>query len=642
MSNRATSLVLSLILFLTPLLFWTLTPNFFSTPKQLLFLLFCATLLVAYFLTILKTRHLSLPQGPLTIPLVLFFISITTSLLLNPEGRPEALAGNGLILLLLPLAALLLKTAPLPSLTSLTPAFLASTALLSLHALLSLTFLSKLSFLPTFMQSQSFTPTGSYVATLIILALGAALNLTQLSTTKGRPRLLSLAHLTLTTIASVAIISLMLPGGSLALTLVPYQASWGIALDALKSLRSLLFGIGLSNYSLLYTAVKPLSLNLTPLWNLVPTSSGSEFLTLLATAGVVPTTLLTYTAFRALFRAAHTPLLLPLAASLLLFLLAPASLTHYLLLFLFFALVDHTPPRELPLKGKTPLFLGLAGTLATLILTLLSLRPFAAEYYIRQSQLALSRNDSQALYDHHRLALRLYPRLASYHASFANLNLNLASALSQQPNLSDEDRTNVAKLIQASIQSGKTATALRPNDSSAWLTLASIYQNLINVAQGADQFTLEAYAQAVSLDRANPTLRIQFGGLLLQLAQKETDPQKQAAYFSRAQTEMQTAIQLKTDYSNAYYNYAKLSEAMRNYAQAVATMQQALKYLEPNSPDHARAESELETLKTKLPSPTPTPSPSPATTEPTTLTTPSPLPSPLPGGPIELEPTPNQ
>ena len=191
------------------------------------------------------------------------------SIALSSLSTPRVARGHaskGMTLLLLPLLAL--TSAPLPpqtTLNSLTTTFMYSTAILAAYSLMSLTFLTELAWLPAFMQSKTFTPTGSYLTTLTLFGTSIAIALSQLSIASTRFKSFLLAHLTITIIASVAILSLMLPGSILASNLIPYGASWGITLDALKSLRSLLFGIGLSNFSLLYTTVKPLSLNLTPL-----------------------------------------------------------------------------------------------------------------------------------------------------------------------------------------------------------------------------------------------------------------------------------------------------------------------------------------------------------------------------------------
>lgn len=641
MNNKTTQLIIFTLFSLTPIFFWTLTPNFFTTPKQILFLLSVTTLLLTYSLSIWKNHKLTLPSSKLNLPLILFAFSVIATLIANPEGRPEALAGKGTILLLLPLYTLLLK-ALLPNSKKiwniLSLGVIISTLVLSVYSLLSLTFLSSQSFIPEFMQLRSFTPNGSYLSVLFLLIVGISISISHLNTIKVHQKPFLLAHLTLSTVTSVAIIALMLPGGTLTPNLIPLQAGWSIALDALKSLRSLLFGIGISNFSLLYTAVKPISLNLTPLWNTLPTTNSSEFLTLLATTGTITTALITFLFFKSLISSLQKPYLATLIIIVIGFFIIPASLTQYLIFFTILAMIDTHEPHLFNFNPKISLAIGIGLTAITIAGITYSLLPYLSEYYIRQAQLGLANNDGKKVYDNNLMALKFGPRISSYHLSFAQTNFNLATALAQKGNLTDQDRQQIAQLVEQSIRYNKNAITLRGNDPSAWRSLALTYQNLINVAQGADKLALTAYTQAISLDRANPTLRTEYGGLLTQLSQIATDSDQSNSYASQAISEYQTAIQLKYNYSNAYYNVAKLLESQGHYKEAITAMQQAIKYLDPNSSDYTQASNELDNLVSAHPATS-----SSTATEPSEpdkpaepLATPTPLPSPINGDPIEL------
>ena len=621
MYSRLIGLTSAILIFLTPLCFWTLTPNFFSTPKESLLYLATFIALSTYALYTLKTRSLTLPNSPLTLPLFFFFCSVLLTLLANPIGRPEALAGKGLIYLSLALFTLSSLSLPL------TPKFLSwiefsvlgSTLLLSLHSLLSLTYLYRQSFLPTFMQTQSFTPTGSYIHTATLIILGIVLAASKIKDAPSKSRPFYLMHLTFSLIALVAIFSLMLPTNPLAPTLIPYQESWGITLDALKSARTLFFGIGLANFPLLYAAVKPLSLNLSPVWNILPSSNHSELLTLTATGGIVLTLALLFLFLRALSTSPSRRLLI--LALFAIITLLPTSLTHYLLLFVLL-ITTGSEPNKIALKSYWRIIAPVSVFALALGLAYYSSLPLFSEVFMRKAQLALEKNDGKTVYDEHKKTLSLSPKISSYHLSFASVNFSLASALSQKPDITDEDRQNVAQLIQQSIQSAKNATYLRPSDSSAWLTLANTYQNLIGVADGAEQFTLEAYARAISLDRANPDLRIKYASTLTKLYNTETDATKKNSYLSRAENEYQTAIQLKSDYPNSYYNIGKFYQAIGKNDLAKTAFEKALTLLPADS-------SNIDQLRVELDNLTLSPSPLQSSSA-----TPSPLP--LDTAPIEL------
>lgn len=632
LKKTAPALIISLVGVL-PLFFWTLTPNFFSTPKEFLLSLVTLITLALFLFDTIKAKKLVFPNLKTAAPLLLFVLTLLISLILNPEGRPEALSGKTTSLLSLSIIALLL----IPRITGsafhslFNQTLIATGSLLSLHSLLSLTFLAKSAFVPAYMQTLEFTPTGNYVTTLVFILLALTAAITSLKRSGAKPLLL--ITLALNTIAAVAIIALMLPQGALSPVLLSYSASWSIALDALKSLRSLLFGIGISNYPLLYTAVKPLSLNATRFWDALPTTASSEILTLLPTLGLLGTLTLLYFVFRLVLTSRRTTLFLPTLILALALLLVPASLPLYTLLFISYSLTQNTDSRDLSLNRFALPFTTFVLALSGLALLFSPLRTTLSEFFIRRAQLALASGESQLVYDYHLRALQTNPQITNYHLSFSDINLRLASALSQKSDLTESDRETIARLVQQSIESGKRGITLRPNDSRAWLALAKTYQNLINVAEGSENFALEAYNRAIYLDRANPTLRLEYAGLLSQLAAQQSVATTSATYRSRAINEAQTAIQLKSDYANAYYNLAKLYEAAGDKAKAVAALEAILRFLDQNSSEYTQVKNELANLSS---APTTSPTPSPAPTQNPTLTTPSPLPEPLDGGPIDL------
>ena len=611
-----------------PLLFWTLTPNFLSTPKELIVIL-SATISLIYLLHRALTQNtLSLPSLKNSLPLLLLGLATIATVIANPEGRPEVLSSKGTVIIALCLitahATTFAKSHWQKNFQLIT---LLLGAILSIHSLLSLTFLSRSTFMPPYMQNLSFTPTGSYLTTLVLILASLILALSLIKTVKNKTPLLLL--LVANSISVVAIISLMIPGGALNPTFLPLTASWSIALDALKSMRSLLFGIGLSNYSLLFTSVKPLSLNSTSLWNTLPSTGSSELLTLLPTGGIILTLSFLYFFYRTLVNSLSTPYLGLAFLIFLSFLLLPVNLPIYLLLFLLYAVTSPTNSNTIPLSVSTRILTTMILVSMGFAIAYPTTKSYLSEFFMRRAQLGLEAGDSQKVYQNHLKAIRFSPKTTNYHLSFADVNFRLASALSQKENLSDTDRSTITSLIQQSIQSGKAAITLRPNDSRTWLTVAKIYQNLINVAEGSDKFAIESYNRAINLDRANPSLRVDYAGLLSQLASSQKEATLSASYRSRAISELQTAIQLKNDYANAYYNLAKIFESANNQELAIQALQETQKYLPSDSNEYSRLTSEIEALKNKK---------STDKTSPTsdTLATPSPLPSPINGGPVSL------
>jgi len=146
----------------------------------------------------------------------------------------------------------------------------------------------------------------------------------------------------------------------------------------------------------------------------------------------------------------------------------------------------------------------------------------------------------------------------------------------------------VSQLIQQSIREGKIAIQLDPGDVRNWEQLAVIYRALINVADGSKDWTITAYSEAIRRDPINPLLRLDLGGVFYSL--KDWD---------NAIRTFQTAVSLKPDYANAYYNLALALEQAGKLTDAAKAMQAAVQNLDAKSPDYEAAVAKFEELAKK-------------------------------------------
>jgi tetratricopeptide (TPR) repeat protein len=209
----------------------------------------------------------------------------------------------------------------------------------------------------------------------------------------------------------------------------------------------------------------------------------------------------------------------------------------------------------------------------------------------------------------------------------------LANSLAAQKDLSDQDRTNVSQLIQQAIREGKIAVQLDANDVRNWEELSVIYRALINVADGAKDWTTVSYSEAIRRDPVNPLLRLDLGGVFYSLKDWES-----------AIRTFQTAVSLKPDYANAYYNLALAYEQAGKSTDAVRAMQSAVQSLDAKSPDYEAAIKKLEELAKKAKEELGASSQETVGTSKEPLTKPQPLPTAGPGankvdlGPKEAPP----
>jgi len=209
-------------------------------------------------------------------------------------------------------------------------------------------------------------------------------------------------------------------------------------------------------------------------------------------------------------------------------------------------------------------------------------RVAAAEYVFGRSLREAAANRGDATYNSQIRAIQLNPYDVRYRLNYARTNLAIANSLATNEELTDQDRSIIQQLVTQSIEQGKNAIAVDQLRSNSWSVLANIYQSLINVAEGSDQWAIAAYQQAIVLDPNNVQLRLAYGQLLYSLNQ-----------FEPSQRQFELAVSLKPDFANAYYNLAFTYSQQDKLAQAQAAMSQVLGLVDKDSEDYNNAQERL-------------------------------------------------
>jgi hypothetical protein len=596
-----------LLIFVGPLLFIPLFGNIYQAPKTILLAAVAIALLLTLVVDIFFKKTVTLRVNKLTTPLTLIITTLTINLLVTQEARAESFFSKCIVILTLSLIAWFITQfdhkAWLIRATTNTATLLG--AVLSIFSILQITYLHNLATLPIYMQTQTFTPTGSLLHTTIILAVAMGIAVTGvIASAAGRIKNTLLAGITL--VGIVANLTLILPSGKFALHILPYSASWSLLLDSAKSFITFLFGQGLSNFTPLYTLAKPLFLNQTYFWNINPEVASSELFTLMITGGLLLTlALIMYVAATYLGSKkdpTSLPLLVGFGLTTLSLIIFPGSIVLYLYLFLFAALLVPTTSHHT--FSASSLQLRLILVILGLALTATAIyfvgKNSLAEHSLYRAQLAVQGNNTKDVYDNTLRAVSLMPGNASYRLAYSQLNLTLASSLSQtKSELSEQDQNEITQLVSIAIREGQAATTLRPSLAITWQNLGSIYRNLIGVASGAEDYAVQYYGTAVAKDPGNPSLRIEYGGLFYQLADSPiaTQPGVTESLLSRAIEQFQIAANLKGDYANAYYNLSKAQEKAGNQDLAIELLTKTLTLLDPLSQDYTTASQELAALK---------------------------------------------
>ncbi len=396
-----------------------------------------------------------------------------------------------------------------------------------------------------------------------------------------------------------------------------FTASWSVAAAGLKSLKTALFGFGPENYSHAYLAFKPVWLNTTPFSTMVFTQASDFPFTLLTTLGVLGFASWLFLVFQVIQgwrkkTSVSTPIAAIFLAGLVIELIFPVNiviLTIQTLALVFWIAAERSTLKDVQLHAFTvqliqsgeetqriPKHTHLIVYSITLVNAILLAtigywlgRSTIAQYYTFRASIAAAHNNALNVYDFQQKATQFNPYSDLYRRNYSLTNLSIAAALSNNTDKTKVDKNKVLTLVQQSIREAKAATQIDPLSSLDWLILGRVYNNLIGVADQADQWAIAAYSQAVALAPNDPSLNLELGAVYF-----NTNKVDQAIQI------FQHTIQLKPDWPNAYYNLARAYRQKGQTADAVAMYQQTLSLLskdQNNSQAYAAVKAELDSLQ---------------------------------------------
>lgn len=653
--DLASTYLIAATVLILPFFFLPVTTDALDLPKQLLMVVVIVVLLLLFGARSILEGKFSFRRTPFDLGLAVFFIVILVSAFFSASRATSIISAIPLLALVLfsfllvntitderkqrlVLAAVLLGGAALALFTMLQflkiyvlpypvakiPSFSLSGSLLTstvfLFALLPIGLLAVRSHFRNPQEEKGVAQDvwgGVFLGVSILIAVGAGFGLYQL-VTSAKPLLL------------------------------PQESGLRTALQPLGlTFQTALFGTGPGTYLFNFTRFRDVALNATDLWNVRFTSSSSLFLEVLSTLGVLGAITFFFLIFRLItsflrsnMHAPHTVgVFLALVFLFLFSFFLPFSLVLLFLIFMLLGLYNVSLANEKhpsvydvsvsvvalrkgfislerePVSGpQSPatdvlpsLLFGFFVLVSGIVLFALSQDPatgrfsgmyqyVASDITFQRALFAASQNQAQQTYDLQNEAIRTFSQRDMYHRVFSQTNLALAISLSQQARgatPSAVDQQNILTLVQQSINFGRNAVTLSPLNVLNWENLTNVYRNLIGFAQSADQFAISSARQAVALDPANPLLRISLGSIFYQLGQ-----------YDLAVNEFSTAVNLKPDHANAYYN---LGHAFENKGDAQSLQQALISYqrvrslVAQDSEDFKKIEAEIAALQGKIP-----------------------------------------
>ncbi len=617
----------TLLVVLLPLFFLPNLVDWFDLPKETLLATGVLVVLALWLGKVVVADKMPVVRSAFLFPALLWAAVSVISAFLSPNRLTSLLLDpiifTGSVLLLFTLPQLVKHEKALNLLTS---GLLLSASLLSFMVV----FQTLASFLPTLSKvtqtfpylSVAFSPTGSALSQAIFLSivlpvgLGHYLTHRREDTIGAGLNFLFVVVISLGLLANVFFLYRNQP------ILLPYETGWKVATNSVgTSLSGAFFGVGPGNFLDAFTSGRGIEFNSSKYWNLRFTTSSNFYFYLLTTLGIAGLAAFLLLAAKVI-KVAKTRLasgvaqpqekglLIGSLLALLLFVLLPAPPLALMTFFILLALLtghyylgqNGAYAMESSDLSEKNSWLRPAALIVSLVLLAGAVfylgRAVLADYYFAQSLVAARNNKGTETYNLQIKAVDFAPTNDSYHVSYSQTNLALADSLAGQPNLSDEQKQTVVALVQQSIREGRFAVALAPKRAADYENLSAIYRALVNFAQGADQWAIASQQQAITLDPANPRLRLDLGGIYFSQKNYQAAGQAFAA-----------AVTLKPDYANAHYNLAQAMKLLGLKEQAVQQLQLTASLVCPADQKGADCQAVNAEISGLTPSPTTTATP---------------------------------
>lgn len=619
--QKVVSFFIYTILLIFPFFFLNLTQEFFTTNKLYLLAFGGLLLLFLSVIHLLIFKKISWQKHPFDNLVLLFISAISVSVIFSSPNKIQAILNPSYGLLMMVSLAIFYfylsrSNGAMKQLNNVV--IIAASFILSLITIVFYFQPFKnvnLSQAFAFLKNPGFSPLGNQLDLAVFLGFFAVLGIAQIITrppeneyikTDNKSVIINFSLLTFNLIALFLTVYSLI---KTQIVLPPFRLSWYAALDTLKSPITALIGVGVDNFSAIFTTIKDYAYNQSPLWQVnsfnVSRSAILQILTETGLFGLLSFGLLYFVIVKQLLtksviKKSYLFICLFVYLFICLFIF-PTSLIVWFLFFVLLAIMSQqynngAMKQSINLGDLLPLYIGIVIFSLGMIggAGYFIGRSYASEYYYKKSLDGYVNNSVQELYNNQRQAIIFNPFIEKYHLSFSQTNLLIADNLSKKNSgkISDQDRQTITQAIQASIAEAKSAVSLNSLKAANWENLALIYRNIINVVQGSDTWTISAYQRAIVLDPQNALYRIDLGGVYYSLAKYDD-----AANF------FQQAIGIKPDYPNAQYNYAWAAFQRKDYSQAALSMQNVLNLLDPktNKTDYDKAQKDLEEFKKMLP-----------------------------------------
>ena len=260
----------------------------------------------------------------------------------------------------------------------------------------------------------------------------------------------------------------------------------------------------------------------------------------------------------------------------------------FLLIGSLVALVSSTKieflPRSSPLLALTVNFALTLIFIFGLGILILGGQRYTAEMNYFEGIKAWGKGESNIALNKLEKAASINPKMDLYWRELSQVYLQGVNIESRRTDLPQADiNQRVQIFINNSVNSAKTAVDVNPQNVANWSVRGFIYQNLIGIVGGVEDWAVKSYEEALKLEPANPYYPTQAGIVLLResLLLSEEEAGLRDELFVKAETKFKKAIDLKSDYAPARFQLAIVYQSQGKIDESIKELEKT-KILAPS------------------------------------------------------------
>jgi len=205
---------------------------------------------------------------------------------------------------------------------------------------------------------------------------------------------------------------------------------------------------------------------------------------------------------------------------------------------------------------------------------------YVAEMDYNQGVMFLQSGEVEAGVEKMEEAVGLNPSSDLYWRQLSQIYLLKMGQEVKRTDISQDERTkNVSILVNNSINASKIASDISSKNVDNWSNRGFIYQNLIGIISGTEDWAIRSYDEAINLEPNNPYYFTQKGVVFLtQAIVLNKEKEEKSQLLLQAKEQLEKAIQLKSDYAPARFQLAMVFQEEGEAKEAIERLEETKKY----------------------------------------------------------------